>query len=192
MVSILLKKYKELGKDASKWKLKKRIFLNRMGYNLNKLLIFNWILGYLNMEGHKNWSFSILVNVILFLKKYSKKNPKNLLNNLLNKLKQNILLFNKKKGTLVFELPRFLTIEQSIKKLIEWIIKIARKSKQNIINSFSKELQNVFLKKGEIFKKKKYITDTISQNKPFFYLLKKKKKNNLIYAIFSYFRKTTL
>jgi hypothetical protein len=34
----------------------------------------------------------------------------------------------------------------------------------------------VFLKKGEIFKKKKYITDTISQNKPFFYLLKKKKK----------------
>ena len=56
---------------------------------------------------------------ILFLKKYSKKNPKNLLNNLLNKLKQNILLFNKKKGTLVFELPRFLTIEQSIKKLIE-------------------------------------------------------------------------
>ncbi len=97
MVSILLKKYKELGKDASKWKLKKRIFLNRMGYNLNKLLIFNWILGYLNMKGHKNWSFSILVNVILFLKKYSKKNPKNLLNNLLNKLKQNILLFNKKK-----------------------------------------------------------------------------------------------
>mgnify|MGYP003503474052 FL=1 len=176
MVSILLKKYKELGKDASKWKLKKRIFLNRMGYNLNKLLIFNWILGYLNMKGHKNWSFSILVNVILFLKKYSKKNPKNLLNNLLNKLKQNILLFNKKKGTLVFELPRFLTIEQSIKKLIEWIIKIARKSKQNIIKSFSKELQNVFLKKGEIFKKKKYITDTINQNKPFFYLLKKKKK----------------
>jgi hypothetical protein len=53
------------------------------------------------------------------LKKYGKKNPKNLLNNLLNKLKQNILLFNKKKGTLVFELPRFLTIEQSIKKLIE-------------------------------------------------------------------------
>ena len=91
-------------------------------------------------------------------------------------MKQNILLFNKKKGTLVFELPRFLTIEQSIKKLIEWIIKIARKSKQNIINSFSKELKNVFLKKGEIFKKKKYITDTISQNKPFFYLLKKKKK----------------
>jgi len=73
MVSILLKKYKELGKDASKWKLKKRIFLSRMGYNLNKLLIFNWILGYLNMEGHKNWSFSILVNVILLLKKNSKR-----------------------------------------------------------------------------------------------------------------------
>ena len=176
MVSILLKKYKELGKDASKWKLKKRIFLNRMGYNLNKLLIFNWILGYLNMKGHKNWSFSILVNVILFLKKYSKKNPKNLLNNLLNKLKQNILLFNKKKGTLVFELPRFLTIEQSIKKLIEWIIKIARKSKQNIIKSFSKELQNVFKKKKKKLKKKKNIKKKKKKKKNFFKKKKKKKK----------------
>lgn len=38
---------------------------------------------------------------------------------LLNKLKQNVLLFNKRKGSVVFELPRFLTIEQSIKKVIE-------------------------------------------------------------------------
>ncbi len=181
MISILLKKYKELGQDASRWRLKKRIFLTKMGYNLNKLLIFNWILGYLNMGGHKSWSFSILVNVILFFKKISKKKPIKLLHNILNRLKQNVLLFNKKKGTLVFELPRFLTIEQSIKKLIEWIIKIAKKNKKNIIKSLSQEFQNVFWKQGEIMKKKKYITDTIAQNKPFFYLLKKKKKKKKFY-----------
>lgn len=176
MINILIKKYKELGQDASRWRLKKRVFFTKMGYNLNKLLIFHWILGYLNKAGHKSWSFYILVNVILFLKKYSKKKPIKVLHNILNRLKQNVLLFNKKKGTLVFELPRFLTIEQSIKKLIEWIIKIAKKNKKNIIKSFSLELQNVLERKGEIMKKKKYITDTIAQNKPFFYLLKKKKK----------------
>jgi hypothetical protein len=45
--------------------------------------------------------------------------PKDILNLLICRLKQNVLLFNKKKGSLVFELPRFLTIEQSIKKVIE-------------------------------------------------------------------------
>ena len=48
-----------------------------------------------------------------------KKNPKDIFISLLSQLKQNVLLFNKKKGTLVFELPRFLTIEQSIKKVVE-------------------------------------------------------------------------
>jgi hypothetical protein len=45
--------------------------------------------------------------------------PKDILILLLNKLKQNVLLYNKKKGTLIYELPRFLSIEQSIKKIIE-------------------------------------------------------------------------
>jgi hypothetical protein len=35
------------------------------------------------------------------------------------RVKQNVLLFNKKKGTLRFELPRFVTIEQGTKKVIE-------------------------------------------------------------------------
>jgi len=61
----------------------------------------------------------ILTNVLLFLKKIRKELPKNILNLLLIRMKQNVLLFNKRKGSLIFELPRFLTIEQSIKKIIE-------------------------------------------------------------------------
>jgi len=69
-----------------------------------------------------------LSNVLLLLKNNNNNNllkrkkriaPKKILNLLLNKTKQNVLLFNKRKGSLVFELPRFLTIEQSIKKVIE-------------------------------------------------------------------------
>jgi hypothetical protein len=45
--------------------------------------------------------------------------PINLLNLLIIIIKQNVLLFNKKKGTLRYELPRFVTIEQGIKKVIE-------------------------------------------------------------------------
>jgi len=176
MISILLKKYKKIGWDAGRWKYKKKIFKNEMGYDLNKLMILNWILGRLNKGGHKAWSFMILTNVLLFLKKIRKELPKNILNLLLIRMKQNVLLFNKRKGSLIFELPRFLTIEQSIKKIIEWLVSIAIKNKKNIIESILFEIKNIFLKKGEFWKKKKYIADTIKKKKPFFYLLKKKKK----------------
>jgi hypothetical protein len=56
------------------------------------------------------------------------------------------------------------------------LIKSAIIKKRNIIISIIEELENVFLKKGEFWKKKKYIIDTLERNKPFFYLLKKKKK----------------
>jgi hypothetical protein len=176
MILILLKKYKEMGWDVGRWKYKKKKFKNNMGYDLNKLMILNWILGRLNKEGHKAWSFFILTNVLLILKKFRKEIPKDVLNLLLSRLKQNVLLFNKRKGSLVFELPRFLTIEQSIKKVIEWLVKIAIKNKENIIKSLIKEMKNIFYKKGEFWKKKKYISDTIIKNKPFFYLLKKKRR----------------
>ena len=176
MVRILLKKYKKVGWDIERWKKKKRKFKKYMGYDLNKLMILNWILGRLNKEGHKAWSFFILSHVLLLLKKKKKGLSKNILNLLLNNTKQNVLLFNKRKGSLVFELPRFLTIEQSIKKVIEWLIKTAIKNKKNIVVSIIQELNNIFLKKGEFWKKKMYISDTIKRNKPFFYLLKKKKK----------------
>ena len=176
MIRILLKKYKKVGWDIERWKKKKKRFKKYMGYDLNKLMILNWILGRLNKEGNKAWSFFILSNVLLLLKKKRKKLPKNTLSFLLNKTKQNVLLFNKRKGSLVFELPRFLTIEQSIKKIIEWLIKASKKNKKNIIESLKKEIFHIFHKRGEIFKKKQYITDTIVKNKPFFYLLKKKKR----------------
>ena len=176
MVRILLKKYKKTGWDIERWKKKKKRFNKYMGYDLNKLMILNWILGRLNKEGNKAWGFFILSNVLLLLKKKRKKLPKNTLSLLLNKTKQNVLLFNKRKGSLVFELPRFLTIEQSLKKVIEWLVKTAMKNKRDIVNSLILELNNIVLKKGEFWKKKMYISDTIKRNKPFFYLLKKKKK----------------
>jgi ribosomal protein S7 len=176
MIRILLKKYKKTGWDIERWKKKKKRFKKYMGYDLNKLMILNWILGRLNKEGNKAWGFFILSNVLLLLKKKRKKLPKNTLSLLLNKTKQNVLLFNKRKGSLVFELPRFLTIEQSLKKVIEWLVKTAMKNKRDIVNSLILELNNIVLKKGEFWKKKMYISDTIKRNKPFFYLLKKKKK----------------
>lgn len=53
-----------------------------MGYDLNKLMILNWILGCLNKKGYKVWSFFILVDVLLYLKKIKK----GLLNDFLNML----------------------------------------------------------------------------------------------------------
>jgi len=61
----------------------------------------------------------IIINNLLYLKKNNNELPINILNCLIIKIKQNVLLFNKKKGTLRYELPRFLTIEQGIKKVIE-------------------------------------------------------------------------
>jgi hypothetical protein len=179
MVRILLKKYKIIGWDAENWKKKKNRFKNEINYDLNKLMILNWILGRLNKEGYKNWSFYIITTILLCLKKNNKNLPKNILNFLIIRIKQNVLLFNKKKGTLRFELPRFVTIEQGIKKIIEWLIKCAILKKKYIINSILEELENIILKKGEFWKKKKYIMDTLEKNKPFFYLLKKKKKKKI-------------
>jgi len=177
MIFIFLKKYKKFGWNVNRLKRKQKKLINNINYDLNKLMILNWILGRLNVEGHKSWSFFILTNVLLSLKKMRrKKKPIIFLIFLLQRIKQNVLLFNKRKGSLVFELPRFLTIEQSIKKIIEWLIKASKKNKKNIIESLKKEIFHIFHKRGEIFKKKQYITDTIAKNKPFFYLLKKKKR----------------
>ena len=155
MIKFLLKKYKKAGWNIGRWRKKKKSFKKYMGYDLNKLMILNWILGRLNKEGHKAWSFFILSNVLLLLKKRKKDLPKNVLNLLLNKTKQNVLLFNKRKGSLVFELPRFLTIEQSIKTVVDWLVKTAQKNKEDIITGFIQELNNIFFKRGEFWKKKK-------------------------------------
>ena len=168
MIRILLKKYKAIGWDAENWKKKKNKFKDEMGYDLNKLMILNWILGRLNKEGYKNWSFYIITNVLLHLKKNKKNLPKNILNLLIMRVKQNVLLFNKKKGTLRFELPRFVTIEQGIKKVVEWLIKSAIIKKRNIIISIIEELENVFLKKGEFWKKKNILLILLKEINHFF------------------------
>jgi ribosomal protein S7 len=69
-------------------------------------------------------------------------------------------------------LPRFLTIEQSTKKSVEWLIKSIKKRKKKTLDIILLELDNIFLKKGEIWKKKENILLIAENNKPFFYLLK--------------------
>ena len=155
MVRILIKKYKIIGWDIENWKNKKNKFKEEINYDLNKLMILNWILGRLNKRGNKAWSFYIITNVLLYLKKNNKELPINIINLLIIRVKQNVLLFNKKKGTLRYELPRFITIEEGIKKVIEWLIKASIVKKKNIIQSILEELDNIFLKKVEFWKKKK-------------------------------------
>jgi len=150
MVRILIKKYKIIGWDIENWKNKKNKFKEEINYDLNKLMILNWILGRLNKKGNKAWSFYIITNVLLYLKKNNKELPINIINLLIIRVKQNVLLFNKKKGTLRYELPRFITIEEGIKKVIEWLIKAAIIKNKNIMQSILEELDNILLKKGVV------------------------------------------
>ena len=158
-------------------KKKKKTFQTKIDYDVIKLMILNWMLGRLNKRGEKAWSFFILMNILFNLKKIKKnKKPIDFLNSIILNVKQNVLLFNKRKGSLVFELPRFIVIEQSIKKVIEWLIKVSIKNKKKITDSIIIELENILLKKGEFWKKKKDIIDILKKNEPFFYLLKKRKR----------------
>lgn len=91
----------------------------KINYDINNIIILNLILGNLNKKGKKNLSYFFLVNILFFLKKENIREPFLELNHRLNLIKPSILLYNKKRGTVVFELPRFLTIEQSTKKSIE-------------------------------------------------------------------------
>ena len=179
MIYIILQKYKEkLGWDISTWKFKKKKFKAIMKYDLNRLMFFNWFLGKLNVEGHKSKSFYFLINILITLKNKKNKDKYSpfLLFSLLVHIKQNILLFNKRKGSVFYELPRFITMEQSIKKVIEWLIIGAKKRKRNFFKNLRKEVTCIFYKNGEIFKRKQYIKNTMKKNRPFFYLLKKKKR----------------
>lgn len=181
MVHFLIKKYKRIGWDIARWRRKKRVFIAKIEYDIIKLMFLNWLLGRLNKKGEKAWSFFVLTNVLLILKKMSKnKKPIDFLFLTIFKIKQNVLLFNKRKGSLIFELPRFIAIEQSIKKVIEWLIKISIKNKKNIINNIINELKNIMLGKGEFWKRKNDIINMLKKNEPFFYLLKKKKKKKNI------------
>ena len=92
---------------------------DKINYNINKLKILNIILGYLTKRGKKGLSFYFFINILIFLKKGNKEKPIEEIYKYINKVKPSILLYNKRKGTLLFELPRFLSIEKSLKKSIE-------------------------------------------------------------------------
>jgi hypothetical protein len=91
----------------------------KINYDINLLLTLNLILGNLTKKGKKQLSYYFLINILFFLKKESLKQSLSELNYRLQLIKPSILLFNKRRGTQLFELPRFLTIEQSTKKGIE-------------------------------------------------------------------------
>jgi hypothetical protein len=57
MVRILIKKYKIIGWDIENWKNKKNKFKEEINYDLNKLMILNWILGRLNKRVIKHEVF---------------------------------------------------------------------------------------------------------------------------------------
>jgi hypothetical protein len=86
-------------------------------YNINNLIILNMLLGNLNKEGKKGFIF--LKDILFFLKKNANEKPINILNVKLSIIKPSILLYNKKRGTLFFELPRFLTKEKSLQRSIK-------------------------------------------------------------------------
>lgn len=90
--------------------------------NLNNLIDSMFllkILSQLTKKGNKNLSYFILINILFKLKKNKVILPRLILTYFLNKSKPYVLLLNKRKGTLIFELPRFITMEQSVRKAVE-------------------------------------------------------------------------
>jgi ribosomal protein S7 len=159
MSFLLIKKYYKISKK-------------KLYYDINTLLIWDLILGQLTKKGKKNISYKFLINILFFLKKETNKVSFIFLKKCLNIIKPNILLYNKRKGTIILELPRFLTIEQSIKKSIQWFIKLSKKRKKKMLEMLLLELHNIKIKKGDLLKKKESIILIAEANKPFFYLLK--------------------
>lgn len=149
---------------------------NKINYNLNALTILNTMLGYLTKKGKKGLSFYFFISLLVFLKKGNKEKPIKEIYKYINKIKPSILLYNKRKGTLLFELPRFLSIEKSLKKSIEWFIKLPKKRKKKMLEMLYTELINIKDDKGEVLKKRETIILKAEENKPFYYLLKKRKK----------------
>jgi ribosomal protein S7 len=145
-------------------------------YNITNLFILTSILGNLTKNGHKGLSYSFLNNILLFLKRGTKQQPFLELRFRLSLIRPEILLLNKRRGTVVYELPRILSYEQSLRKSTEWLIKFLKKRKKNTLDTILKELSRITRKRGDILKKRKHISSIAVKNIPFLYILKKKKK----------------
>ena len=74
---------------------------------------------YLTKNGHKGLSFHFLTHILLFLKKGSKKTPFSELRYRLYLIRPDFLLLKKRRGTVIYELPRILSYEQGLKKSTE-------------------------------------------------------------------------
>lgn len=153
----------------------------KLNYQISDLYILNMILGNFTKRGKKSFSCFFLNNILFFLKKNKNlETPFFTLKSRLSTINPSILLFNSRRGTVIYELPRVLSIEQSLRKGIEWLIKLMKKRKKNTLNNIKKELENIALNRGEIITKNNQITFTAHKNKPFFYILKKRKTKLLI------------
>lgn len=147
----------------------------KQDYELNNFIILHLILGIFIKNGKKSFSYYFLDNILFFLKKKSVKKPLIELRFRLNIISPAILLFNSRRGTVVHELPRVLTLKQSLKTSLTWIVKLMKKRKTNTLNNILKELESIRRNKGEILQKKKQIIFTAKKNKPFFYILNRRK-----------------
>lgn len=145
---------------------------NKYIYNEDNFLFLNILLGSLQKKGHKIKAYNILCNTLFLLKKNNNNNFFALYKSL-NKIKPNILLFNKKRGTSVFELPRLLSLNQEKRSAVKWLIKSKSNWKKGTSLGLSQEINKILLNQGDILKKKERIINTSLENRPFFYLLKR-------------------
>ena len=166
----LHKKY--LKKNQAK---QKRVIIRKFkkSYNEENLLYLNMLMGSLIKKGHKIKSYKILVDLLFLLKKY-KGSSSSLLFYSLNKIKPHIVLYNKRRGSTIYELPRLLSLNQERSIAIKWLIKECSYSKKNMSLSLFEQIRTILLNKSEIQKKKKRIIEISTTNKPFFYILKKR------------------
>jgi len=74
-------------------------------------MYLKFLLGSLVKNGHKIKSYKILCNFLFSLKKYYNNSYLTLFYSL-NKIRPNILLVKKRRGTSVYDLPRLLSLNQ--------------------------------------------------------------------------------
>ena len=160
-----------------KLKKQKYIFLSKkIYYNEDSVLFFKMFLGSLIKDGKKNKAYRIFCDYLYLLKKYHLRHI-NALFKCLNKIRPNIVLFKKRRGTSIFELPRLLSLNQEKSIALKWIIKDPlKKKKKKTSERLVLETNKILLNQGEILKKKKHILTVSKDNRPFFYLLRRRKK----------------
>lgn len=115
-----IKKIKKNTFSSNKKNIKQKFVYIKINFNYQEddLLFLNFLLGSLIKKGKKNKAYKILSDYLFLLKK-NNINSYSTLFFCLNKIRPNILLFNKKRGTSVFELPRLLSLNQEKRAAIK-------------------------------------------------------------------------